>query len=174
MRNPYMKFRNPSMHGSWQTDGQPETNMSREFLRRRGHNDIACQSVCFALTSSRYSKFGFEKKKNLHLVLKKKNCWGRIPGFHLSDKKKVYLWKLDYRGWVRGRHSDFSIVRKCWPFWKPVWLDWNWAIIHKGSRTYRNNAILSFDFIICQSEQFTIAIRLIFTHLIQMIADIHI
>ena len=38
----------------------------------------------------------------------------------------------------------------------------------------RNNAILSFDFITCQSEQFTMAIRLIFTHVIQMITDIHI
>ena len=50
----------------------------------------------------------------------------------------------------------------------------NWGIIHECSRTFRNNAILSFDFIICQSEQFTMAIRLIFTHLIQMITDIHI
>ena len=39
---------------------------------------------------------------------------------------------------------------------------------------YRNNAILPFDFIICQSEQFTMTVRLIFTHLIQMITDIHI
>ena len=31
-----------------------------------------------------------------------------------------------------------------------------------------------FDFIICQSEQFTMAIRLIFTNLIQIITDIHI
>ena len=112
--------------------------------------------VCFAPTmpnvGPRYSKFGFEKKK-LHLVLKK-NCWGRIPGFHLSDKKKVYLWTLDYGGGVGGRHSDFSMVSVCLPFWKPVRLDWNWGIIHECSWTYRNNAIPSFDFIICQSEQF--------------------
>ena len=33
MRNPYMKFQNPSMHGSWtdaRTDAQPETNMPRQ------------------------------------------------------------------------------------------------------------------------------------------------
>ena len=63
--------------------------------------------VCFAPNmpdvGSRYSIFGFEKKKK-----KKKNCYSRIPGFHLSE---------------------------C-------------------LRTYRNNAILSFYFINCQSEQF--------------------
>ena len=34
------------------------------------------------------------------------------------------------------------------------------GIILECSRTSRNNAILSFDFIISQSEQFTMAIRL--------------
>ena len=112
--------------------------------------------VCFAPTmpdvGSRYSKFGFEKKKRKE----KKNCYSRIPGFHLSDKKKVY------ERWLRGRgggggggvHSDFSMVSVCLPFWKPVRLDWNWGIIHECWRTYRNNAILSFYFINCQSEQF--------------------
>ena len=47
------------------------------------------------------------KKKKLHLVLKKKNCWGRIPGFHLSDKKKVYLWTLDHGGGVGGGTQTF-------------------------------------------------------------------
>ena len=99
----------------------------------------------------------------------RKNCWGRIPGFHLSDKKKGYLGTLADGGgmWAGGGHSDFSMVSMCLPLWKPVRLDWNWGIIHECSRTYRNNAILSFDFIICQSEQFTMSIRLIFTHLIQ-------
>ena len=35
MRNPYMKFQNPSMHGSWtdgRKDGQPETNMLLQLL----------------------------------------------------------------------------------------------------------------------------------------------
>ena len=36
MRNPYMKFQNPSMHGSW-TDrrmyAQPETNMLKKNLK---------------------------------------------------------------------------------------------------------------------------------------------
>ena len=113
-------------------------------------------------------------KKNCIWFWKKKNCWGRIPGFHLSDKKKVYLWMLDYSGGTGGRHSDFSMVSMCLPFWKPVWLDWNWGIILECSQTYRNNAILSSDFIICQSEQFTMSIHLIFTHLIQMITDIRI
>ena len=39
-----MKFQNPSMHGSWQTegrtDGQPETNMPRQLLRSWGHKNI--------------------------------------------------------------------------------------------------------------------------------------
>ena len=50
--------------------------------------------------------------------------------------------------WGRGagRHSDFSMVSICLPFWKPVRLNWNWGIIHKCSRTYRNNNILSFDY----------------------------
>ena len=47
--------------------------------------------------------FGFEKKQTKKTTKKnktKKHCWGRIPGFHLSDKKKVYLWTLDYGGGV--------------------------------------------------------------------------
>ena len=41
--------------------------------------------------------------------------------------------------WGRGggRHSDFSMVSMCLPFWKPVRLDLNWGIIHECSRTYR-------------------------------------
>ena len=86
---------------------------------------------------SRYSKFGFEKKKKKkkerkenciwfwkqqqqQQQKKKKCCWGRIPWLHLSDKKKVYLWALDYG----AGHSDFSMVSVCLPFWKPVRLDW--------------------------------------------------
>ena len=75
------------------------------------------------------------------------------------------------RGPGVGRHSHFSMVSMFLPFWKPIRLSWNCGIIHKCSRTYRNNAILSFGFIICQSEQFTMAICLIFSHLIQMITD---
>ena len=138
-------------------------------------------SLCFVPTmpnvGSRYSQFSFEKKTTTAFGFEKsKNCWGRIFGFHLSDKKNcIYdLWTLDYGGGVWGRHSDFSMVSVCLPFWKPVRLDWNWGIILECSWTYRNNAILYFDFNICQSEQFTMAIRLIFTHLIQMITDIHI
>ena len=101
---------------------------------------------------SRYSKSGFEKKTAFGFEKKPKNCWGRIPGFQLSDKKKMCLWTLDYGGW--GRHSDFSMVSVCLPFLKTVRLDWNWGIIHECSWTYRNNAILSFDFIICQSVWF--------------------
>ena len=98
----------------------------------------SCVSVwiCFAPTSSRYSKFGSEKK----------------TAFDFEKKKKKKI---------------LCSISHCFPYWKPVWLDWNWGIIHKCSRTYRNNAILSFDFIICQSEQFTMAVHLIFTHLIQ-------
>ena len=48
MRNPYMKFQNPSIHGFFfftngrthgRTDGQPETNMLPQFLRGWGHNE---------------------------------------------------------------------------------------------------------------------------------------
>ena len=42
MTNPYMKFQNPSMHGSWtdgHTDAQPENNVPRQFLWSWGHND---------------------------------------------------------------------------------------------------------------------------------------
>ena len=57
---------------------------------------------------SRYSKFGFEKKNCIWFGGKnnnnnnnnKKCCCGRIPWFHLSDKKKVYLWTLDNGGGV--------------------------------------------------------------------------
>ena len=35
MRNPYMKFQNPSMHGSW--TAQPETNMPRQLLQTWEH-----------------------------------------------------------------------------------------------------------------------------------------
>ena len=61
--------------------------------------------VCFVPTmpdvGSRYSKFGFEKKKKkLHLVLKKK-CWGRIPGVpSLRQEESVSMnARLRWRGW---------------------------------------------------------------------------
>ena len=34
MRNPYMKFQNPSMHGFWRMARQPETNMLPQLLRK--------------------------------------------------------------------------------------------------------------------------------------------
>ena len=49
---------------------------------------------------SRYRKISFEIKTAFGF--EKKYCWGRIPGFHLSDKKKVYLWTLDYGDVVSG------------------------------------------------------------------------
>ena len=108
-------------------------------------NDHVCQSFAPTMqkVGSRYNEFGFEKK-NAFGFEKKKNCWVRIPGFHLSDKKKMYLSTKDYGGGVVGG----TMVSMCLPFWKPVRLDWNWGTIHECSRTYRNNAILSFDFII--------------------------
>ena len=111
---------------------------------------------------SRFSKFGL-KKQQLHLVLKKNAEVGFLGSISQTRRKCIYdRWTTGARGGGGGRrHSDFSMVSMCLPFWKPVRLDWNWGIIHECSRTYRNNAILSFDFIICQSEQFTIAIRLI-------------
>ena len=159
----------------------PTDTFSRKQLIFRSHykrnkykllEKQSCVSVwvCFAPTMPnvglKQQQQKKKKKKRLRFW-KKKNCWGRIPGFHLSDKKKVYLWM--HRGGIGERHSDFSMVSMCLPVWKPVRIDWNWGIILECSRTYRNNAILSFDFIICQFEQFTMAIRLIFTHLIQMI-----
>ena len=66
----------------------------------------------FCTNRSRYSKFDFEKK--MHLVMKKKkNCWSRIPGFHPSDKKKVYLWKLGYGGGVTGFEALRLFYGKC-------------------------------------------------------------
>ena len=48
LRNPYMKFQNPSMHVFWRMDGrtdwctdaQPETNMPRQLLRSWGHKNL--------------------------------------------------------------------------------------------------------------------------------------
>ena len=38
MRNPCMKFQNPSMILDERTDGQPETNMPRQLRQSLGHN----------------------------------------------------------------------------------------------------------------------------------------
>ena len=70
----------------------------------------SCVSPTMPNVGSKKKKKKKKKKKTAAFCLKKttttkKKSWGRIPGFHLSDKEKVYLWTLDYGG---GRHSDFS------------------------------------------------------------------
>ena len=163
--------------------------ISRPHYKRNKYKLLekrSCVSVwmCFAPTmpnvGSRYSKFGFGKKQTKNCIWFWKKTTTAEVGFlgsiSQTRRKCIYENWTTGAGWGAGagRHSDFSLVSMCLPFWKPIWLDWNWRIIHECSRTYRNNAILSFDFINCQSEQFTMAIRLIFTQLIQMITDIHI
>ena len=128
-----------------------------------------------------YSKFCFEKKKKkqnkkknkLHLILKKNPAeLGFLGSISQTRRQCIYERWTTEAGW--GEALRLFYGEHVLAILEPVRLDWNWGIIHECSRTYRNNAILSFDFIICQSEQFTVAIRLIFTHLIQMITDIHI
>ena len=49
IRNPYMKFQNPSMHVFWQTDArmhrQPKTNMLPQLLQSWGHNETSRETV---------------------------------------------------------------------------------------------------------------------------------
>ena len=138
---------------------------------------------------SRYSKYCFEEKtKNkLHLVLKKKTKNKKkqtkkppkktaelrfLGSISQTRRKSIYeRWTTGaVRGGGRGALKLFygkhviAILKTC-----STRLE-----LRNYSRTYRNNAILPFDFTICQSEQFTMAIHLIFTHLTQMITDTHI
>ena len=123
-------------------------------------------SLSFASTmpnvGSKYSKFGFEKKKKLLTV-------GFLGSISQTRRKCIYERWTTGAGWWEALKLFYckhvlAILKTC-----STRLE-----LGNYSRTYRNNAILSFDFSICQSEQFTMAIRLIFTHLIQMITDIHI
>ena len=78
-----------------------------------------------------------------------------------SEKKKKFPTYLPYFffqavTWGVGGGAFRLFYGKRVLFWNPVRLDWNWAIfvnVHQ-SPIYRNNAIFSFVFIICQSEQF--------------------
>ena len=40
MRNPYMKFQNPSMHGSWRMDTTRNQYAPSTSLKLGGHNNI--------------------------------------------------------------------------------------------------------------------------------------
>ena len=75
------------------------------------------------------------------------------------------------RGRGGGRHSDFSMVSHFENLFDSTWIKDLFTNVHEPIETM---PYFYFYFIICQFEQFTMAIHLIFTHLIQMITDIHI
>ena len=108
---------------------------------------------------SRYSKFGSEKtttKKQttttttankLHLVLKKKKKkkpaeLGFLSSSSQTRRKCIYERWTTGAGW--GEALRLFYGKHVLAILKTVRLDWNLGIIHECSRSYRNNAILSF------------------------------
>ena len=131
--------------------------------------------VCFAPTmpnvGSRYSKFGFEKKKCIWFWKKTttKNCWGSIHGFHLSDKKNVYLWTLDYGSGMAGEalrlfygKRELAILKTCFD---SIGTEELFTNVHEPTETM---PYFLFTLLYVSPSS------LIFTHLIQMITDIHV
>ena len=95
----------------------------RNKYKLLGKNDHAWPSFALIMpkVGSRYSKFGLEKNKP---------CWVRIPGFNLSDKKKVYS---IYECWTTGVgwHSDFSMVSHFENLYDSIWTEELFTNVHE-------------------------------------------
>ena len=132
---------------------------------------------CVSVFCTNHAKGRLQRPDTVNLVLikkkTKKNCWIRIPGFHLSDKKCIYDRWTKGAGWGEACKTFLWQACACHfeNLFDSIGTEELFTNVHEPIETM---PYFFFYFIICQSEQFTMAIHLIFTHLIQMITAIHI